>query len=226
MNLGAINGFAINGSVGFPIQGYALANPRGSVLAVNDYAFAKDGEVVYWALEASTGFLTFTKVPCQYFKATVFGYQINRPFGGLSYIEAMVPSATQYSSIINNAQGFRIKILYPNSEHTFIGFSSYSVPPAPLVREYTSATNQDSCLVKGYFLFTSPPELILNYTRNLTGIRSKSTTAQGKRVICNLDPVLAVGMSANDGISSMLVKTVVYYVSATDQYMEVYDYFL
>jgi hypothetical protein len=226
MNLGAINGFAINGSVGFPIQGYALANPRGSVLAINDYPAVKAGAVVYWKLEGSTGSTTYAALPCQYFKATYYGYRSNLAFGGLSYIDAMVPSGTQYSSIINNAQNFRIKIVYPNSEHVFITLSSYLNPPAPLVLEYTSGTNQDSCLIKGYFLFTNAPETILTFTRNLTGIRSKSTTAQGKRVICNLDPVLTVGMTVNDGITTMEAKTIVYYVSATDQYMEVYDYFL
>lgn len=231
MNQGAINAFAINSApqgVNIDADLLLYAGSNSNAFAINDYYSPVADSVSYWKLEAdTTGSGTYVELPCQYFKATAWSYRSSLPFGGTNYIECLVPSATAYLSTINDAQSFRIKVFYQSGttqEHVWFNFSSYLAPPIPLTKEFLNASNQDACVIKGAFRNIEPIEEILSFSRALSGIRQNSVTADGRRVVCNLDPILLPSMTVTDGTNTFPALTVSYYVSATDQYMEVFSY--
>lgn len=223
--------YAIVGTIPVNIDGYfkAFLGNGSKVLAVNDFIEAVRDNVSYWKLEGETGSNQFVELPCQYWKATTWSYRADLPDGGTNYVEVMVPAATDYADEINDSYSFRIKQFFklPDGselEHVFFNFGSYLTPPLPLTKSFTSGAYQDSCLIKGSFRLLEPIESYLEETRALTGIRSNGSTDRGRRIICNFDPVLLPGMFVEVGNDTFEAKTVIYYVSASDQYLEVYDY--
>lgn len=234
MNEGVINGFAINSAPqGVNIDCYLLGEVgnKSTGFGINDFFTPLADSVSYWKLEAdTTGNGSYVELPCEYFKIITWSYRFGLPFGGSNIAEVLVPSATQYLATITSGIRFRLKVFYKSGitqEHVFFTFGSSQNPPIPLTKDFVKTNNQDSCLIKGGTVSSvEGTEVVLSYNRNLLGIRQNSVTAQGRKVICNLDPVLLPGMTVNDGTNSFTALTVSYFASASDQYMEVNSYYL
>lgn len=212
------------------IDGYISASQYSQtrILGINDFSTAVDDAVNYWKLEGEKGENDYVTLPMQYLKITAWSYRENLPFGGTNYAEVMIPVASEYATEINDSYSFKIKRFFKlpngtNFEQTFFNFSSYMSPSIPLTKEFTSGSNQDSCMVKGAFrLFESVPAF-LEETRVIDNVRSYTSGGGKKKVVCSIDPIIQPGMLVTVGADTFQAKTISFYVSANDQYMEVYD---
>lgn len=212
------------------IDGYVKGSfwSDSKLIGLNDFSGKVEGAIAYWKLEGQVGQDDYVVLPMQYWKATVWSYRETLPFGGTNYVEVMIPIASEYASDINDSYSFRIKRIYklPNNttfEQVFFNFGSYLSPPLPITKEFTAGVNQDSCLVKGAFRLLEEVDGFVGSTRTLAGVRSYTNGGGRKKVVCNLDPVIQPGMQVTVGNDTFTAKTITFYVSATDQYMEVHD---
>lgn len=228
--------FAVAGNFPVNIDADILGTQlNANAFAINNFAPQVSDAVSYFKLEAKDiagGENAFTEIPMQYFRGTIWSYRPFLPFGGVGENEVFIPSASAYASNINDAQFFRVKRFFklPDGtqyEQVWFKVASYAYSDGtqfPITREFTSGANQDSCVVKGvlpYFedLSDTPLDPIV-----LTGIRSITSGANGKKVICNLDPVLKPGMMVQVGNDVFAALTMSIFVSPSDQYMAVFDY--
>lgn len=203
--------------------------------AINNFTEQVRDSVSYFKLEAKDvlgGQDAFTEVPMQYFRGTIWSYRPFLPFGGIGTNEVFIPSGSQYAENINDAQFFRVKRFFklPDGteyEQVWFKVASYAYSDGtqlPMTKEFTSGATQDFCIVKGVLpYFEDLSETALDPIV-LTGIRSVTSGANGKKVICNLDPVLKPGMMVQVGDDEFAALTMSIFVSPSDQYMEVYDY--
>lgn len=215
------------------IDGYIEAEyvPDVNSIVLNDFFSVAQDKTNYWILEGQTALNALVDLPMQNFSVTMWSYRATQPFAP-NYLEVMIPSASNFAAQINDCPYFRLKVSYnidgTNTRNTFIYFSGYQPAQGdfiPLTKQFTYGTFQDFCLIKSPFGYAYDIDGYQSQYRELKGIRSDATLDRGRRVICNFDPVLKPGMIVNVGDESgWEAKTITYFVSASDQYMEVYNY--
>lgn len=234
----AAGAFTVAGNFPVNIEGDILGSQfKGSAFAVNNFTDQVRDTVSYFKLEyqdTRDPADVYRVLPMAYFKATAWGFRSWLPFGGIGVNEVFIPAASQYADELNNAQFFRVKRFFklPDGstyEQVWFYVSSYtleSLNDYPLVQEFTYGANQDHCIVKGFFGYFMEVDDTVFSPIKLTGIRSQTISSNGRRVTCNLDTVLRPGMMVEVDDDIFRAETVSYFVSPSDQYMEVFNYFV
>lgn len=221
---------SVIGNIPVNIDAIIEANqwPDSKVSSFVDFSSKVSGLVSYWKLEAQVG-ASFVTLPMQYFRATMWTYRAALPDGGTNYVELSVPNASQYASVINSADSFRVKRFFvlPSGttfDYVFFYFGNYDEQQLEL--QYLNGLNENFCIIKSAFRLPEELDADQYATRVLTGIRSNSSTADGVRVTCNFDPNILPGMTVDFDGDQFVAQTISYNVSPTDQYIEVYSYSL
>lgn len=182
--------------------------------------------VSYWKLEAEVDG-DFVTLPMQYFRATMWNYRDGLPSGGTNYVELSIPNALENAEAINNADSFRVKrfFLMPNGVtfgYVFFNFGYYDDQEEEF--QFHTGRNENSCIIKSAFRLEEAINTDQYATRTLRGIRNSSVTADGIKVTCNFDPNILPGMTVDFNGDEFVAETIGYFVSPTDQYIEVHSY--
>lgn len=226
--------FTVAGNFPVNVTGDILGSQfKASAFAVNNFTEKVGDAVSYWKLEAKNiAGNGFTEIPMQYFKATAWSFRSWLKSGGVGANEVFIPSASPYAQKITDAQFFRVKRFFklPDGttyDHIWFYVSSFAHDDGtvvPMTKDFTYGQNQDSCTVKGAFSYFYEIDDPVFDPIVLTGVRSYTTGSGGRKVVCNLDTVLKPGMQVEIDNDIFTALTISFFVSPSDQYMEVFDY--
>ena len=198
INGGAINGAPINEPFGEPFVDWS---------ADIDPITAR----TYYALEIDDGVLDAVRIPISSWQATV-------QLGRASYAQAVIQAALQWVDAVNDrADGQFIVwrgVRFPNGDT-----EESEMARAPLQQiNFDQGPTNATLRVSGYR--TQPPPSG-GLTRTLRNVRSRSVSAAGLRVRCDIDFFLRPGHTAIALGDEFTVAYINYYTNASDEYMDV-----
>lgn len=199
-----------NGGTGAPISalyGLQLDPPPDT-----SWADAITTEQKYYTLEIDDGVLDPIRIPISSWQATV-------QTGRASYAAAVIPGALQWVDAVNDrADAGRFTVYrgvrYQNGETQETEMAS-----APLqVVQFDQGPTNATMSISGYETVTAPGYAL---TRTLTNVRSRSISAAGLRVRCDVDFFLRPGHTAVAQGDELQVAYINYYANSSDEYMDV-----
>ena len=176
------------------------------------WADAITTEQKYYALEIDDGVLDPIRIPISSWQATV-------QTGRASYAAAVIPGALQWVDAVNDrAEEGRFTVYrgvrYQNGETQETEMAS-----APLqVVQFDQGPINATMSISGYETVAAPGHAL---TRTLRNVRSRSISAAGLRVRCDIDFFLRPGHTAVAQGDELQVAYINYYVNSSDEYMDV-----
>ena len=155
-------------------------------------------------------------------RVPISSWQATLQAGLSSYVQCVIPAATNYTAAIESATAFTVR--------------RRAVAPSGLAVEYPMATapaqtvrfdrgpQRNTCTLSGYTpasapIGEAPPPAL--YDRELVGVRSISSGAGGVRVRCAIDWTLRPGHRAFVEGAPFVVSYINYYVTGGDAYADV-----
>ena len=200
INGGAINSFPINGAPG---ESFVFDDWTASIDPITD--------VRYYALELDDGVLDPVRIPISSWQATIQS-------GQASYAQAVIPSALPWIDAVNDRAGGEF-IVYRGVRFANGETQEAVMARAPLQQiDFDQGPTNSTLRVSGYRQ-EPPPATIL--TRTLRNVRSRSISAAGLRVRCDIDFFLRPGHIAVALSDELGVAYINYYANASDEYMDV-----
>ena len=176
------------------------------------WADAITTEQKYYALEIDDGVLDPIRIPISSWQATV---QTDRS----SYAAAVIPGALQWVDAVNDRADTGRFTVYRGVRYQNGETQEREMASAPLqVVQFDQGPTNATMSISGYETVSAPA---YELTRTLKNVRSRSISAAGLRVRCDIDFFLRPGHTAVAQGDELQVAYINYYANSSDEYMDV-----
>lgn len=203
------NGTVIEGAI-------AVASPLGgcSIVALVDFTGLLGSALSQYVMDLTT--------PSGIVRVPVSSWQATLQAGLASYVQCVIPAATDYTDALEAATEFAVfrRAVTPGGVPVEYEMAR---APAQTIR-FDRGPQRNTCTLSGYTaasapIGTDPPPAA--YDRELVGVRSISSGAGGVRVRCAIDWLLRPGHRAFVEGAPFVVSYINYYVTGGDMYADV-----
>lgn len=198
-----------------PVAGRAsAASPLGAALALglHDFTALVAGLRTLYVMDLDT--------PDGVVRAPISSWQATLQTGLANYLQCVIPACEPYLDAINAATAFTIYRKAALADGTGIEYPMATSPVG--TRSMSRGTSNWTAVIDGYADAlpedADPPAA---YDRTLEDVRAVFTQASGLRVRCGVDWLLRPAMRALLGETPFIVSYINYYVTGSDQFMDV-----
>jgi len=191
----------------------ALSSPLGAVSSVtlNDFSAVVTDPTARYVMRITGD--PVVEIPISSWQATVQGDR-------QSFLQAVVPAASDYADILSARQGTAEMVIYRQTTIAGLSVESEMARASLDTIQIDQGPTRYTATLRGYTAAFSGP--VSGSTVTLTGLRSVSQTVGGAiRVRADIDWNLRPGQTATDGGLSFTVGYINYFVPSTgDSYMD------
>ena len=193
-----------------PIAGIGAAR----VVGWNNFAALLGSALSQYVMDLTT--------PGGIVRVPVSSWQATLQSGLASYVQCVIPAATDYTAALESATEFAVfrRAVTPGGVPVEYEMAR---APAQTIR-FDRGPQRNTCTLSGYTaasapIGSDPPPAA--YDRELVGVRSISSGAGGVRVRCAIDWLLRPGHRAFVEGAPFVVSYINYYVTGGDMYADV-----
>lgn len=155
-------------------------------------------------------------------RVPVSSWQATLQAGAASYLQCVIPAATDYTAALESATAFTVRRRAIAPDGLAVEYVMATAPAQTL--RFDRGPQRNTCTLSGYTAASAPigedpPPAI--YDRALVGVRSVSSGAGGMRARCSIDWTLRPGHRAFVDGAPLVVSYINYYVNGNDAYADV-----